>query len=54
MCLRILVGMNGELVCVQTGLREFWNRDNMTEADRFLKDYILEKKYIADMSPSDK
>lgn len=34
----------------QSGLRDYWNRDDMTEADKFLKDYILEKKYLAEES----
>ena len=32
----------------QAGLRDHWNRDDMTEADKFLKDYILEKRYLVD------
>ncbi|XP_067946404.1 protein KRI1 homolog [Watersipora subatra] len=29
------------------GLRKFWNRDDMSECDEFLKNYILEKKYLS-------
>ncbi|KAF6018826.1 hypothetical protein EB796_022875 [Bugula neritina] len=30
------------------GLRDYWNREDISEADKFLKDYILEKKYLID------